>query len=127
MTRTLSICGVVAVLGGAMAVTALADVKKVGGSISINTAGTSAFAGKVKSKRRFCFRNRLVVLKRDTPGNGKDPIIGRDRTNRKGRYRVDLPNPVTGEFYARATRKIRIVSGNGVVCRPLETTVLHID
>jgi hypothetical protein len=125
MKRILSICGIVAVLGGAMTAIALADVKKVGGSISINTAGSSAFAGKVKSKRRFCFRNRLVVVKRDTPG--KDPIIGRDRTNRRGRYRVELPGPVTGAFYARATRKIKIVSGNGIVCRPLQTSVIHID
>jgi len=65
------------------------------------------------------------VLKRDTPG--KDPIIGRDRTNRRGRYRIELPGPVTGAFYARATRKLNIVSGNGVVCRPLDTTVIHID
>jgi hypothetical protein len=125
MKRILSICGIVAVLGGTMTAIALADVKKVGGSISINTAGSSAFAGKVKSKRRFCFRNRLVVVKRDTPG--KDPIIGRDRTNRRGRYRVELPGPVTGAFYARATRKIKIVSGNGIVCRPLQTSVIHID
>ena len=125
MTRMVSICGLVTVLGAGLAASALADVDKVGGSITINTAASNAFAGKVKSSRRFCFRNRLVVLKRDTPG--KDPIIGRDRTNRKGRYRIELPGPVTGAFYARATRKLNIVSGNGIVCRRLQTRVIHID
>jgi len=125
MIRNLSICAIVAALAAAAATAALADVKKVGGSISVNTAGTSAFAGKVKSKRKFCRANRLVVLKRRKPG--KDPIIGRDRTNGKGRYRVEMPGPVTGAFYARATRKIKIVSGNGIVCRPIQTSVIHID
>jgi hypothetical protein len=125
--RTLSICGLVAVLAGLTAVAALADVKRVGGSITINTASSSAFVGKVKSKRRFCFRNRLVVIKRDTPGKGKDPIVARDRTNRRGRYRAETPGPVTGAFYARATRKIKIISGNGIICRPIQTTVIHID
>lgn len=125
MNRILSVCVVTAVLGGAFAAVAPADVKKVGGSITINTAGSSAFVGKVKSPRKFCFRNRLVVLKRDTPG--KDPIIGRDRTNRRGRYRIELPGPVTGAFYARATRKLNIVSGNGVVCRPVESVTIHLD
>jgi hypothetical protein len=125
MTRTLVTVAAVVVLGVTMTAAALADVDKVGGSISINTAASNDFAGKVKSQRRFCRRNRLVVLKRRRPG--RDPIIGRDRTNRRGRYRIDLPNPVTGDFYARATRKLNIVSGNGVVCRPIETSVIHID
>jgi hypothetical protein len=104
---------------------ALADVKRVGGHISLNTGATGVFKGKVKSSRKFCFRNRLVVLKRSTPG--KDRTIGRDRTNRRGRYRIDLGHPVTGNFYARATRKIRIISGNGIVCRPIQSSVIHIS
>lgn len=123
--RKVSICALAVALVAGTATVALADVKKVGGHISVNTGATGVFKGKVKSSRRFCFRNRLVVLKRKKPG--KDPIIGRDRTNRKGRYRIDLGNPVTGAFYARATRKIRIVSGNGIVCRPIQSSVIHIS
>ena len=114
----------VALVAGAASV-ALADVKKVGGSISLNTGATGVFKGKVKSPRPFCYRNRLVVLKRQKPGD--DPIVGRDRTGTLGRYRIDLGHPVTGDFYARATRKIRIVSGNGIVCRPRQSTVIHIS
>src|SRR4029453_2779323 len=118
MSRFLSICAVIALVGAVAAVGASGGVK-VGGSISITTVGSSAFGGKVKSSRRFCRAKRLVVVKRDKPG--KDPIIGRDRTNRKGRYLVDLPGPVTGTFYAQATRKLNSVSGPRVVCRRLET------
>src|SRR5262245_55233931 len=106
-------------VGAVAAVGTSAGTVKVGGSISMNTVGSSAFGGKVTSSRRFCRVKRLVVVKRVTPG--KDPIIGRDRTNGKGRYLVDLPGSVTGTFYAQATRKLNIVSGLRVVCRRLET------
>ena len=86
---------------------------------------SDGFAGRVKSAREFCFRRRLVIVRRQTPG--KDPEVGRDRTGRFGRYRIDTPGPVTGAFYARATRKIKIISGNGIVCRRLQTAVIHID
>ena len=123
--KKLLVCVLAAAIAAGFAVHALADVKKVGGSITLNTGATGIFKGKVKSPRRFCYRNRLVLLKRQKPGD--DPIVGRDRTGRLGRYRIDLGHPVTGDFYARATRKIRIVSGNGIICRPLRTSVIHID
>ena len=125
MRRTLAIGSAVAVVVGTVAAVALADVDRIGGHVSINTAGSTAFKGQIKSSRKFCRNKRLVVIKRDTAG--KDPIIARDRTNRQARYLADVGHPFTGDFYARATRKIRIVSGNGIVCRPLQTSVIHLD
>lgn len=125
MKWKISICVLTLAIAAGMASLALADVKKIGGSISLNTGATGIFKGKVKSSRRFCYRNRLVVLKRQKPGD--DLIIESDRTDRFGKYRIDLGHPVTGDFYARATRKIRIVSGNGIVCRPIQSAVIHIS
>jgi hypothetical protein len=124
MRRFLSICGITAALAGMGAVVALAGVTKIGGSITVRTTATG-FAGRVKSSRHFCRVNRLVVVRRQTPG--KDPEVGRDHTNRRGRYSVETPGPVTGAFYARMARKLKIVSGNGIVCRPRQTNVIHID
>ena len=98
--------------------------------ITIWTESSSALTGAIKSSRKFCRLERLVVIKRDTPA--KDPIIARDRTSRTresgaARYLADVGRPVTGYFYARAPRKIGFVSGNRIVCRPLQSDVIHVD
>jgi hypothetical protein len=44
------------------------------------------FVGSVNPNANVCDSNRLVRVRRVRPG--RDPVIGRDRTNNRGRYRV---------------------------------------
>jgi hypothetical protein len=60
------------------------------------------FRGKVRSPRNACERRRTVVLKKRRPG--PDRTVGRDRTNRKGVWRIRKPN-ARGRFYARVQRQ----------------------
>lgn len=75
------------------------------------------YHGKVRSAKKQCRRNRRVVLYKRRPG--PDLRIGRDRTNRRGRWRVRVePSSLkpNDRFYAKATRKLRIISGVGYDC-----------
>jgi hypothetical protein len=60
------------------------------------------FRGKVRSPRNACERRRTVVLKKKRPG--RDKTVGRDRTNRRGVWRINKPN-ARGRFYARVKRQ----------------------
>jgi hypothetical protein len=70
------------------------------------------FEGRVKSDRNVCERNREVEVRKIKPT--EDRVVGTDRTNDNGRYRVPDDNP-HGDFYAKVFRKER--SGGDHVCR----------
>ncbi len=72
------------------------------------------FRGRVSSNRAGCRRNRIVVLKHVDPG--PNTTVGRDATNRRGRYRVRVFNP-RGRFYAVALRKVfAAANGDTIIC-----------
>jgi hypothetical protein len=107
-------------LGVALAVTtgdALAQVSKHDSKLTIGIA-VPLYHGKVKSEAPKCLRGRRVTLLERRPG--PDRKVGRDRTSRRGRWVVkvslDELEP-QDRFYAKARRKLNIVSGEGYVCR----------
>ena len=62
--------------------------------------------------------SRRVRLFERTPG--PDAKVGGDRTNTRGRWVVKVPVDELepqDRFYAKARRKLNIVSGEGYVCR----------
>jgi len=76
------------------------------------------YHGKVKADVPQCVRNRRVRLFERTPG--PDAKVGGDRTNTRGRWVVKVPVDELepqDRFYAKARRKLNIVSGEGYVCR----------
>jgi len=114
--RMLAPTALIAALG-LSAGTALAEVEKFDSRTTIGIA-VPLYHGKVKSEARQCVRNRRVVLfeRREGP----DAKVGSDRTNRRGKWKVKVPvadlEP-QDRFYAKARRKLNIVSGDGYVCR----------
>ena len=62
------------------------------------------FAGRVDSHMRWCERDRVVVLREVT--QGQDARVGRTRTDRDGRWRIDV-SVGAGRFYAVARPKDR--------------------
>jgi hypothetical protein len=62
------------------------------------------FAGRVVSHMRWCERERVVVLREVK--QGPDPRVGKTRTNREGRWRIDV-SVGQGRFYGVARFKER--------------------
>jgi hypothetical protein len=96
---------------------ALAQVSKHDSKLTISIA-VPLYHGKVKSEAPKCVRGRRVTLFERR--SGPDRKIGRDQTNRRGRWVVKVPlNELEPQdrFYAKVGRKLNIVSGEGYVCR----------
>lgn len=123
MTRAQrSIGGLIAatVLAAVLAVPANAGVDFVKTRLTIHPAaigpeGAAAFKGRVRADQGFCRKHRTVKLMFRRPG--KDRLVGKDRSNRRGRWRVNGEGPLRGRYYAKAPRKLRIISGEGIDCR----------
>ncbi len=97
--------------------TALGQVQTYDSKITISRA-VPLYHGKVKAPTGKCMRGRKVVLFQKQPG--ADAKLGKDRTNRKGRWIVELPAADLApqdRFYAKVRRKLNIVSGEGYQCR----------
>lgn len=62
-----------------------------------------------------CKRNRLVKVKKDRKGT-KDPVVGKDRTNKKGKWSVPFEDP-EGKFYAFAPKKVIKTKTTKTICR----------
>jgi len=111
----LAFCAAVA-LFVSVAGQALADVVFVKTRVTMDDTG-EGFKGRVIANpdRRFCERGRRVRIFREQPGG--DALVGKTRTDRNGRWTFTLPEGEFGDFHARAPRKLRIISGNGIDCR----------
>ncbi len=81
-------------------------------SIRFNDA-RAVFKGAVRSASK-CERLREVVLRRVR--EGRDPIVGRDNTNREGKWRVRLPG-ANGRFYAKVLKRAFQQGETRVVCQ----------
>jgi hypothetical protein len=114
-------------LAGALGVgvSTAAESKRVKTKVTITFQGSDygdAFSGKVKPKKatgkvkRKRRRGRAVTVFRRT-STGKQRI-GRDRTNRRGRYVVSVGGiAASGRYFARAKRKRFTRGDQRVVCK----------
>ena len=80
------------------------------------------FAGRVDSHMRWCERDRVVVLLKVK--QGPDPQVGKTRTNREGRWRIDV-SVGAGRFYAVARFKDRYygIDGQDICYRARSRTI----
>ena len=65
---------------------------------------TGNFRGRVDSNRERCIRRRLVKVVKETDEG--PVVVGRDRSGREGRWRVDEPN-ASGPYHAVVKRRFR--------------------
>jgi virginiamycin B lyase len=80
----------------------------------ITIADFPALHGRVKSSLRACERRRVVKLFFQRP-HRHDKLVGRDRTNRRGRWKVEPM--LYGTYYAKVTRRELRAGGKTHVCR----------
>jgi hypothetical protein len=112
-TITLALAASLALAAGV----ALGQVQKYDSKTTIAIA-VPLYHGKVKADIPQCVRNRRVELFERR--SGPDRKVGSDRTNKRGRWVVKVPLDELepqDRFYAKARRKLKIVSGEGYVCR----------
>jgi hypothetical protein len=60
-----------------------------------------AFRGRLKPRGPCARRERVIVFRKR---NGERFRVGRDKTNRRGRYVVNAPDPRRGNYFAKARR-----------------------
>lgn len=107
--RSAAIAGTAAI-ALTLSATALGDTE-YGSRITIANS-FPAFHGKVTSPHDLCERDRKVILYGEQPGN--DDVLGRTRTDRRGRWKIEL-EPTSGAFYAKVRRGGS--ASLGIVCR----------
>lgn len=79
-------------------------------TVKLKSVEPDGAAGKVDSKKAKCKRGRKVTLFFDlsksgvTDPNAKDPKIGTDKTNRKGKFEIEQPLSA-GTYYAKVAAK----------------------
>jgi hypothetical protein len=77
-----------------------------------------AFHGKVTSPRKACIAGRKVKMFRER--NGKKVLLGRDRSNHKGKWSIPIGKKLTsGSYYAVVTKTGK--------CSGDKSTVLPVD
>lgn len=86
--------------------------------------GVTAFKGQVISARASCEQDRRVLLYKVRPG--ADSLIGTDRTNDEGRWRIDRANP-HGSFYAKIFRREVQGYGHFHVCRGDKSQTIQVQ
>jgi hypothetical protein len=79
------------------------------------------FTGTVRSPKDKCEPKRTVELFRETAM--KDPLVGSDETNKRGRFRIVVDKPLENDFYAIALER-EIAAG---LCADDKSPVFHHD
>ena len=87
-------------------------VAKFKTKVTIRNVDNVEYRGKVSSRKRPCIRRRAISLYRNEPRE----VIGTDKSDRKGRWLVELLIP-GDDYYARAARRVITRSGHRHVCR----------
>jgi hypothetical protein len=77
-----------------------------GSKITLSHPSDARFTGKVDSQLAACSEGRLVNVFYTDPGSGQTALLSVQRTDGKGRYEVDLPQPAfPGAYQAQAAHE----------------------
>jgi hypothetical protein len=82
------------------------------------------FYGRVKSSHARCKRHRRVKLYKALR-NRPDRLVGRDTTNRRGRYRIHRPH-AHGHFYSRVATRVFGRYGHSHECRGSRSPTIRV-
>ena len=109
-----------------IAVPALAtNVVKIDSKVTISTQ-PPAFHGHVKSIKHACEIQRKVKLFKQRKGR-PDKLLGTDKTNHLGRWKVVITPLKSGAYYAKVVRREEGTAGTIFVCRGDRTKTVVVD
>lgn len=86
-----------------------------GTHVKLSHPSDTQFAGRVSSKLKGCRKQRVVNLFYTDPATGQRQPLGVDRTNKKGRYKLDLSAPAFGGTYQ--TQVPKVSKRGSLLCR----------
>jgi hypothetical protein len=86
-----------------------------GTQVTLTHPSDAQFAGRVSSKLKGCRKQRVVNLFYTDPATGQRQPLGVDRTNKKGRYEMDLPKPAFAGTYQ--TQVPKVSKRGSLLCR----------
>lgn len=95
--------GIAAVVAAAGAGEALAGGGGVKTNVTLKSVEPQGANGRVTSPKKACVRGRKVTLHYVIKGE-KNPRVGSDKTNRKGKFEIEEPL-FAGAYYAKVAKK----------------------
>ena len=108
-----------------VAVPALAThTVKINSRVTISSR-PPAFHGHVKSPNHACEIQRKVKLFRQR--NGPDKLLGKDKTNHHGRWKIVVDPLKSGAYYAKVVRRSEGAAGTIFVCRGDRSKTIVVD
>jgi hypothetical protein len=105
--------GVIALAATASAGVGKHDTVKIDSKVTL--AHYNPFHGRVKSSKHACEVQREVKVFK--PRSGPDKLIGKDRSNKLGKWRADFDLLTAGIYYAKVVRREEGTAGTIFVCR----------
>jgi hypothetical protein len=123
--RIAGLAGALLVALAVVAVPALAtQTVKIDSKVTISTQAP-AFHGKVKSDNHACETQRKVKLFRQK--SGPDKLLGKDKTNHLGRWKIVVDPLKSGAYYAKVVRRSEGTAGTIFVCRGDRSKTVVVD
>ena len=122
----LSLCACAVLAATALlAVPALAtNTVKIDSKVTISSQ-PPAFHGHVKSIKHACEIQRKVKLFKER--TGADKLLGTDKTNHLGRWKILLTPLKSGAYYAKVVRREEGTAGTIFVCRGDRSKTVVVD
>jgi hypothetical protein len=108
-----------------VAIPALAtQTVKINSRVTIST-NAPAFHGQVKSKNFACERQRKVKLFKQR--SGPDKLLGKDKSNNHGKWKIVVDPLKSGAYYAKLKRREEGTAGTIFVCRGDRSKTVVVD
>ncbi len=85
---------------------------------------TGVFRGRVTSSKGSCERRRKVKVVKETDSGSK--VVGKDRSNRRGRWKVSVPN-ANGTYSAIVVRREQSYVGHVHICERGRSSTISVD
>jgi hypothetical protein len=97
---------------------------KIDSKVTISS-NAPAFHGQVKSDKFACERQRKVKLFRQR--FGPDKLLGKDKSNNHGKWKIVVDPLKSGAYYAKLVRREEGTAGTIFVCRGDRSKTVVID
>jgi hypothetical protein len=108
-----------------VAVPALATrTVKINSRVTISS-NAPAFHGQVKSNNFACERQRKVKLFKQR--SGPDKLLGKDKSNNHGKWKIVVDPLKSGAYYAKLKRREEGTAGTIFVCRGDRSKTVVVD
>jgi hypothetical protein len=117
-------------LGGALAGAKKKHRKKAhvwGSKVTLSHPSPTQFEGRVESNLTACFKSRLVTVFYTDPSSGNTALLSVQRTDGKGRYRVDLEHTAfAGAYQVQAAKQKTRARKRKQTCRAADSPIFGI-